>query len=263
MMAWISPHRFSSLVVGLACIGLGLAGCNQQRVVKGECSSLNGADVCTWGETTGKTLTAFGATIPLASAQNAPAEGEMVWPPVAAADIPLPETVKSSTGFDHLKVYWEPHGHPPGPYLVPHFDFHFYTLSAEQVNAIDCADSIKPAQLPAGYLLPDVTIPELGTLVGLCVPKMGMHALLGSELNSSTPFEKAMVVGYDHQRPIFIEPMITRETLDAQHSFTMDVPQIPGAPSTVHYPQRFRADYDSTAKAYRFVFSDFTAGGGS
>jgi hypothetical protein len=131
------------------------------------------------------------------------------------------------------------------------------------VNAIDCADSIKPAQLPAGYLLPDVTIPELGTLVGLCVPKMGMHALLGSELNSSTPFEKAMVVGYDHQRPIFIEPMITRETLDAQHSFTMDVPQIPGAPSTVHYPQRFRADYDSTAKAYRFVFSDFTAGGGS
>ena len=263
-MARQLDHRVGLVAAGLAVLGLGLAGCSPRRsIVQGPCGSLNGADVCTWGETTGGTLTAFGATIPLASAQNAPAEAEMVWPPVAAADLALPDAVQSATGFKHLKIYWEAHGHPPGPYLVPHFDFHFYNLTSDQADAIDCADTTKPAQLPAGYEMPDITIPQLGTLVGLCVPKMGMHALLGSELNSTTPFEKAMVVGYDHQQAIFIEPMITSATLDAQHSFSMDVPQIPGASSSVHFPQAFRADYDSTTKAYRFVFSGFSAAGGS
>jgi hypothetical protein len=263
-MASLMDYRTGFVAGAMVLFGSWSTGCkNQPKIVQGECRPVYGADVCTWGEMTGEAVTAFGATIPLASAQNAPAEGEMVWPPVSTADIPLPSSVQSATGFDHLKVYWEPHGHPPGPYLVPHFDFHFYSMAADQVDAIDCADSTKPAQLPAGYELPDITIPEIGTLVGLCVPKMGMHALLGSELNSTTPFEKTMVVGYVHQRPIFIEPMITRQTLTAQRTFSLDTPQIPGAPTTVHFPQSFRAEYDSTTKAYRFMFSGFgTATGG-
>ncbi len=36
--------------------------------------------------------------------------------------------------------------------------------------------------------MPDVAIPQVGTLVGLCVPGMGMHSLLASELHSTALF---------------------------------------------------------------------------
>lgn len=263
-MLQIARHLGGGLAgAASVALGLGLAGCSRHQIVQGECRPVHGADVCVWGETSGKTLIAFGATIPVASAENVPPEAPMAWPPVEAATIVLPDIVKSATGIDNLKVYWEPHGHPPGPYLVPHFDFHFYSMAAAEVDAIDCADSTKPGQLPAGYELPDVNIPQIGNLIGLCVPKMGMHSLLGTELNSSVPFEKAMVVGYYHGQSIFVEPMIARSTLLGRTGFSLEVPAVPGQPAGARYPLKFRADYDSTAQAYKFVFSDFTTGGGS
>jgi hypothetical protein len=263
-MARTSRHLGGGLAgATLVALSLGLAGCSRQRIVSGECRPLNGADVCVWGETSGGTLTAFGATVPVAAAENAPAEAPMAWPPVEAALIPLPDVVKSATGFDNLKIYWGAHGHPPAPFLVPHFDFHFYAIGAAETNTIDCADSTKPAQLAAGYELPDMNIPQIGNLIGVCVPKMGMHSLPGTELRATTPFEKTMVLGYYHGRSIFVEPMITRATLLGRSGFSMAVPQVPGRPASAHYPLKFRADYDSTAHAYRFVFSDFTTGGGS
>jgi hypothetical protein len=240
---------------------LSLAACNKRQVVQGECSPVNGADVCAWGETSGGALVAFGATVPVAAIENAPADAPMVWPPVAAAAIPLPEAVSSATGFKLLTVYWEPHGHPPGPFLVPHFDFHFNAISADEVKAIDCADSTKPSRLPTAYELPDVSIPQLGTLLGLCVPTMGMHAMPGADVHATTPFQKSMIVGYYGGRPIFVEPMIPRTTLLARQSFTLDIPQVPDRPAGARYPTTFRADYDGTAQTYRFVFSGLTAAG--
>jgi hypothetical protein len=238
-----------------------LAGCNKRQVVQGECRPVNGANVCVWGETSGNTLVAFGATIPVASVEGAPAEAPMVWPPASDAVIPLPEAVSSATGFKVLTLYWEPHDHPPGPYLVPHFDFHFNAISADELGAIDCADSTKPSQLPAAYELPDVSIPQLGTLLGLCVPKMGMHSLPGAELHAATLLQKTMIVGYYRGRPIFVEPMITRATLLERRSFSMDIPEVPDRPTGVRYPTTFRADYDSTAQTYRFVFAGLPPAG--
>ena len=263
-MAWISRQRRGGLAsAGLALLVTGLLACSKHKpeIVQGECRPLHGADICAWGEMSGNTLVAFGVTVPVGSVENAPAEAPMVWPPVVAAVIPLPEVAKSATGFDNLRIYWEPHGHPPGPYLVPHFDFHFYTIPAADVAAIDCADSTKPGQLPAAYELPDLSIPQIGNLIGLCVPGMGMHALLGAELRASTPFQKTMVVGYYHGRPIFTEPMIARATLLERRSFLVDIPDVPDRPANGRYPTRFRADYDSTAQAYRFVFSALTGAG--
>jgi len=263
-MKWNSRHRGGGLAsAGLALLVTGLVACSKHRqeIVQGECRPVHGADICVWGEVSGNTLVAFGATVPVGSVENAPAEAPMVWPPVVAATIPLPEVVKSATGFDNLRIFWEVHGHPPGPYLVPHFDFHFYTIPAADVAAIDCADSTKPGQLPAAYELPDVSIPQIGNLIGLCVPGMGMHSLLGAELHAPTAFQKTMVVGYYHRQPIFIEPMITRATLLQLRSFPLPVPRVPGWPAKGRYPTTFQADYDSTAQAYKFVFSDFRGAG--
>jgi hypothetical protein len=239
--------------VGAAVVGMSVS--PGKRVTQGECRTVNGASVCAWAEVSGNTLTRFGIDVPMETIQNAPNDVPMAWPPVAAATIPLPAVVKSSVGFDNLTIYWESHGHPPAAFLAPHFDFHFNSMSTADVAAIDCADLTKPSRLSAQYELPDVVIPDMGTLVGLCVPGMGMHSLLASELHATTTFQKTMVLGYYHARPIFVEPMITRATLLERRSFSLSIPRVPDEPAGVHAPAGFRAEYDRGAQAYRFAFT--------
>lgn len=254
----VAPKVSAGVAFGVLALGVGA--CRQERLVQGECRSLHGADICAWDRMAGKAVVAFGATVPMRAIDSAPAEVPMAWPPVAAATIPLSPAAQAASGFDNITIFWEPHGHPPGPYLMPHFDFHFNTISAAELGAIDCADSTRPTQLPGSYELPDVDIPGLGRLVGLCVPTMGMHSMPVAELHATTPFEKTMVVGYYRGQPIFIEPMVTRSALLARRTFQLAVPQVPNGPANVRYPRQFMAEYDSTAQQYRFVFSGLGGG---
>ncbi len=255
-MSWGPPDRRRRMTgVALVVLAVGAGACARERLVQGECKTFNGAQVCTWGRLSGKTLVAFGATVPVAAVEGAPGDMPMAWPPKADAVLELPAEVKAAAGFENLTVFWEPHGHPPGPYLTPHFDFHFDVIPSAEVAAINCADSTKPAAAPAGYELPDVVIPQLGTLVGLCVPGMGMHALPSAELRSTALFEKTMIVGYYHQKPIFVEPMIARATLLARRTFQQAVPPVTGWPAGVRQPTQFEAAYDSTAQVYQFRFT--------
>jgi hypothetical protein len=263
-MSLKSHHRCRFPAASRGALLLTLVACSRQEVarqeiVQGECRPMYGADACSFGELAGDSVVAFGATIPVSSIENAPADAPMVWPPEPAAVVPMPQAVTSATGFTELTIVWEAHGHPPGPFLTPHFDFHFYAIPASEREAIDCADLTKAEQLPASYQLPDISIPGIGDLIGVCVPKMGMHALAGAELADTTMFEKTMVVGYYLAHPIFVEPMIAQAKLMQRQSFTLDVPDVPGRPAASRYPMGFRADYDSTAQAYRFVFSNLTA----
>jgi hypothetical protein len=238
-----------------------LAGCaaakgQEPRTEQGECVDVFGASVCSWAVFDGTGgVVEFGATVPLAAIERAPHDMEMTWPPVANATVQMPAELTTATGVDHLTIYWEPHGHPPGAYLTPHFDFHFYNISNGSRGAIDCADETKPAALPADYGMVDIAIPDLGMLVGLCVPEMGMHALLTSELQSDEIFNGTMVIGYYHGAPIFFEPMIARDMLMRRRSFQLPMPAVSGLPGGVRYPQSFRAEYDRSADAYRFIFS--------
>jgi hypothetical protein len=257
MSLWARRSGGILAAMALGALVAAVPSCTREKLVQGECRPVNGADVCAWGTMSGDRLVAFGATVPVKAVESAPADMPMAWPPKVDATIPLPAAVKSASGFDNITIYWEPHGHPPGPYLTPHFDFHFNTMD---VSKIDCADSTKPAQMPAAYEMPDVTIPQLGTLVGLCVPGMGMHSLPAAELHSTALFQKTMIVGFYHKGPIFVEPMLTRATLMEKRSFAIDIPAVSGVAANVHYPRKFRADYDSTAQAYKFVFTEFAGG---
>ena len=241
-----------------------MAGCAdtfpEPSTVEGECADVYGGSVCTWVTLAGaNSVTEFGLTIPLASIERAPGAVKMVWPPILVATVKLPADVTTAMGIDHLTVYWEPHGHPPGAYLTPHFDFHFYSIAAGTREAIDCADLTKPADIPAGYQLVDVKIPEVGLLVGLCVPGMGMHALLAREVDSDEIFDGTMVIGYYHGSPILFEPMIARDLLMRRQSFDLPMPTVSGLPDGVRYPRSFRAEYDAASDAYRFIFSGVQA----
>jgi hypothetical protein len=223
------------------------------------------SQVCTWARMQGDSVIDIGALVPVASIEAAPKDAAMSWPPAPVTALALPAAAQQRTGLTHLTVFWEPMGHPPGPYLTPHFDFHFYTVSQDQRLTMDCADLSKPAELAAGYSLPDVALPPpmatmtgTSTLVGLCVPQMGMHSLLTSELESTGLFRGTMVIGYYQGKPIFLEPMITQAMLMERRGFDLPIPSIPGIAG--NQPRVFRAEYDEQQKAYRFVFSDFTAG---
>lgn len=226
-----------------------------ERQTLGACEEVFGGEICTWSRERGNDLIEFGATVPLATVENAPLEGEMVFPPVTLARIPLPESVREQTGVNHLGINWETHGHPPGPFMTPHFDFHFYTVSSEQVDAIDCADTNKPAVLPETYVLPDMQMPDGTTLVGVCVPAMGMHALAEPELNATTLFEASMVVGYYARNLVFIEPMIARDKLLQRADFSLAVPITGEAKPGPAWPAGFNARFDEAGSAWQLVFT--------
>jgi hypothetical protein len=244
----------SLAVILVAAINPAIA---QTGEVAGSCQPAFGASICTWAKMSGSKVVSLGATVPLSAIENAPADGPMTWPPVAAAVIPMPARARAATGVDHLTVYWEHHGHPPTPYLTPHFDFHFYAISDSTRTAIDCTNKTKPLKTAKGYSLVDIDIPGIGNLEGLCVPGMGMHSVLSSELTATTPFSGTMVLGYYEAQPIFFEPMVAKAKLMEKKSFTLPIVVPSGLPKGVRYPKKFQAVYDTKIPGYRLVFSDF------
>jgi hypothetical protein len=258
----------SSQIIASALLAIVVGACSKDTPiaeVKGSCADVFKSPVCTWAKTQGDRLVEVGAVVPIASIENSPAQGPMVWPPAAIAVLDIPEAARQKSGFVHFTMYWEIGGHPPGAFMTPHFDFHFNTFASAERSAIDCADLSKPAALPAAYGLPDIPLPPdmakmmgVPALIGLCVPHMGMHAIPASELDSKEPFRASMVVGYAHGKPIFIEPMVTKTMLMEKKSFDLAIPQIPGLAGT--HPTKFHADYDATKQAYRMIFSAFATG---
>jgi hypothetical protein len=235
--------------------------------LKGECGGAFGSDVCAFARVQGENVVEVGTTFSLATIEGAPAQMDMPMqmPPTPVVALALPEATVAKAGFTEFTFFWENEGHPPAPFMTPHFDFHFYLIPQAERMAIDCRDVAKPAELPAGYALPDEKLPPdlakmLGTdvLVGVCVPQMGMHALPAADLEGTTPFRGNMVIGYYKTKPIFIEPMISRAMLLEKKSFELPIPAVPGL--TGPHPTTFRADYDEQAQTYRFVFTNFTTG---
>lgn len=232
---------------------------------KGACADIHNSQVCTWAKMQGEDVVEVGATVPIGSIENAPADTTMVWPPVPVATLDIPEAARQKTGMQNLTVFWEPHGHPTPTFLTPHFDFHFNGISPAELAAIDCKDLTKPASLPAGYALPDFDLPPdmtkmmgVKTMVGLCVPKMGMHAVTAADVERTAPFQGSMIVGYNSGKPIFFEPMISKALLMEKQSFDLPMPAVPGWTGT--QASKFHAEYDAQKQEYRLIFSGFSAG---
>jgi hypothetical protein len=252
----------------LAVVPLVVAACTAAppEVVEtaGPCAVAFGAQTCTWSRSLGDSLVDVGATVALASISGAPDSMPMAWPPSYQADLAMPEGSEAS-GLVNYTFAWEPMGHGPLTYLTPHFDFHFNLIPAAERQAIDCSDRTKPATLATGYILPDEPLPPevaamigVDTLIGVCVPNMGMHSIPETDAMATEPFVGAIVVGYYGGRPIFLEPMISRAKLLERQSFDLPVPEIPGASGS--YPRAFRAEYLPDTESYRLTFSDFRPG---
>jgi hypothetical protein len=248
-------NRFC-FVLGVLAIMAFAAGAHAQveKPAKAACSPLFGSKVCTSYQMKDGKITELVLRVPVAVVENAPANPTMVWPPHPDLNIPFGPVVKKQTGFTFASIWWEAHGHPPAAFMVPHFDLHFYFAPEKKIAIIDCKDTVKPKVLPAGYVLPDLTDPHIGKMVGACVPDMGMHALPATDLAQKTGWKASMMIGYYGGQPKFFEPMISNALLLQKHSFTLPVPQDIQPVAHVRYPKRFRAVYLAKAKAYDFTF---------
>jgi uncharacterized protein len=180
-------------------------------------------------------------------------------------DLSFPQHAPAPYTFAELD--WNPQGHvPPGVYTVPHFDFHFYTMSLSERNSIVPSDpdfAAKARNVPTAAQVPQFYI-VAGDPAEVAVPRMGVHwsdvrspelqNLLGHpELYQ--PFTRTFIYGSWNGRFTFFEPMVTREYLLSDPSDVADIPVPAEYPSPGFYPTAYRVTYDAQANEYRIALS--------
>jgi hypothetical protein len=169
--------------------------------------------------------------------------------------VALHPKVKAATVFDHLVADWNSSGHEPGPYLLPHFDFHFYMLSLSQRLAITASDPLSVAPLPADYLPADYIGP-LGP-----EPQMGGHCvdITSPELGIFAPpqtFTHTFIYGAYDSKVVFYEPMVTHDYLSTGAGGTFTIKQPMKFSKAGYYPTSYSITKDASGNRY-VVLSGF------
>lgn len=191
-------------------------------------------------------------------------------------DLPAEHTAP----FTFVEMNWNPAGHEPaGVYQdMPHFDFHFWTVSRSEREAIvptDPAYADKANRKPAAEFVPEFNAalaPPNATLADVAVPMMGVHwidlrspelqGMLGKP-EAYRPFTTTFIHGSWDGRLVFWEPMITRAYIvakkEAKDAAVRDeiIPlpkparyQAPGS-----YPSAYRITWDEQAREYRIALT--------
>ncbi|MBX7134846.1 MAG: hypothetical protein K1X67_19425 [Fimbriimonadaceae bacterium] len=247
-------NRLSLLAV--AGLSVGLIGCGGEntgpfsRRVFGEEAYVNGQKVETW-ETTDLqgNVVEVGFSITETLIDNPPA-GMGSGPAGAFATLKFPPATRSQTFLNHFELHWNTMGHEPPVYMKPHWDFHFYGVSPEDVfNALP-PDPGNPldGQIPPGYAYPG---PEA------LVPEMGVHAAPFSDFAPGYDFEHTFIYGYYGGKTTFIEPMVTQEFLQRKQGYQLNIPQPQILGRSTRFPTRLIARWMNSARKWEFVLTDF------
>lgn len=168
--------------------------------------------------------------------------------------LPLHQKAQAATPFDHIVINWEAQGHPPMPYMVPHFDFHFYMISPEAQMAIpEYTPGSAFDVLPPASALPPTYIPIPGG-----VPMMGKHwaDVTSPELQDPSsplyhPFTETFIYGSYDGKVIFYEPMVALSFLQGVGSVTTPIAQPGYFAQAGYYPTVYKVYRDAaTQKLY-------------
>jgi Domain of unknown function (DUF5602) len=162
------------------------------------------------------------------------------------------------TPYRHALIDWNPAGHEPaGVYNVPHFDFHFYTITDAARRAIDPAD---PAFAEKAARFPDASyLPAGYTAIPGAVPFMGAHWVdpTSPELNGQ-PFTQTFIFGSWDGAMIFAEPMITKAFLETRPDFSRAIPVPERHAQPGYYPASYSIRWDATTGEYRIALGGFS-----
>ncbi len=199
----------------------------------------------------------------------------------ATTEILLDLPVGHGSQYKFVQVDWNPAGHePPGIYDVPHFDFHFYTISKAERDLIDPSN---PQFVANARSFPDSAYARAFFVNGavafhapaeaLTVPRMGLHwmntkspelqGVLGNPAGYK-PFTATFVQGSWAGAFIFEEPMITRAHLLSRKAAVADSARDQVIPLTAaqkvspagFYATAYRITYDASAKEYRVALTN-------
>lgn len=161
----------------------------------------------------------------------------------------LPMPKGSKTGYTEVMVDWNPHGHPPPHvYTVPHFDFHFYTMSPKEVEAIKFTGPKDAAAMVSDKKL---VAPDYQVVPDTAVNMMGVHAIdtTAPEFHGK-PFTSTFIYGYYKGKLIFLEPMITRAFLSSKPDVTLPVKTPAHYSAPAYYPAAYSVRYDASSKNF-------------
>lgn len=185
--------------------------------------------------------TSLGITLTKGALENLPAGGDHS---SNMFTLGLPAE-KAKTPFDHISLDWNPHGHEPDVYVLPHFDIHFYMMTGQERQAIG-ADDPKIEILPDAKFFPANYVATPGG-----VPQMGKHwvDVTSPELNGGT-FTYTFIYGSYDGKVNFYEPMITREYLLSNPNKTIELGQPLAFQKSGYYPAKYTIKYDSAKEEY-------------
>lgn len=215
--------------------------------VYGDSVRLGDGMVRTWVELDGGDVpVAIGVTLPDSVIESVPDE-----PAMLSLDLPAVDGLP----FPHVLFDWGPTGHPPeGLYHHPHWDAHFYLITADERRAIEPGEaSLRPTddQMPEGF----GPVPGLGLYA---FPEMGVHWVHrdAPELNGKT-FDQTIIYGSDADRTIFIEPMFTNDFLSSRPDLSAPIPQPRAVSRSGYYPTRYVIRYSERERGFRISLEAF------
>lgn len=187
------------------------------------------------------------------NSKSVPPDGETII-------IPLQLKATELTPFDHIGLNWNPHGHQPaGVFDVPHFDIHFFMISAEEQLAIPAwspkTDAAFNNYPPTGYMPADYFTPPGSATAE---PQMGKH-WLPVNLGAYLPFSKIMIYGSFNGKFIFVEPMITLDYLLSNIDFSANYSQPEHFEKAGNYPTKYNIYHDAVSGNTYISLSNFVA----
>lgn len=179
----------------------------------------------------------------------------------------LPEEIagREDIPFRWVGVNWNAEGHPPASWSVPHFDFHFYIASREEVAGIrvgpcnffihcdDLMAATKP--VPDKYVAPD------HVNVDAAVSMMGNHLIDARTPELADPprqdFTHTWIFGAYDGHITFYEPMITLAFFRSRPDVCTAIRQPAAWERAGYYPTEYCIRYHPDDDAYTVSLEGF------
>jgi hypothetical protein len=168
----------------------------------------------------------------------------------------FPSTLPAPWKF--VMVNWNPQGHPPQPYLTPHFDIHFYMSSMTEVMAIPGPPApdltpINDSLLPADYVTDSVSIPAMGVhWVDRMAPELAFT-------DTNMRFGQTLIYGTYQGKVTFVEPMVAKKFFDDKTATTSFPIKQPRIYPTGFFPTTYNINYDAATDTYTVSLSGLTS----
>ncbi len=166
--------------------------------------------------------------------------------------LPAP-VVADDTTFNHVFFTWNPIGHgPPGIFELPHFDFHFVTVTVAERQSV--IPGIDPVYYPQEFVPIDYLRDNFPPGV---VPFRGLHWADSSLHTTNANFKNVLIYNTYRGKLFAFEPMITRAYLLTNPDTIIAIKQAHYYRRTGDYPQNYSINHNAVNHNYNVFLRDF------